>query len=68
MKEFAPIICEAGERGIGSGLERTARWKNNTLAGQNGNTSANNAAPLEGNAANAAQVAKSTAKQVRTML
>jgi len=65
LKEFSSIICEAGERGVGSGLERTARWRN-PPTGQNGNAAVNAiAAPVVGNAANAAEAAKNVAKQVR---
>ncbi len=61
LKEFSSIIREAGERGVGSGLERMARWR---MTGQDRNAVNATTAPLAGNAANAAEVAKGAAKQV----
>ncbi|PPR07227.1 hypothetical protein CVT24_010170 [Panaeolus cyanescens] len=50
IREMAAIVKESGDRGVGSGLERAARWQ------------ASAPAPSTGNAANAATVAKASAK------
>jgi hypothetical protein len=66
LKEFLQIIHEQGEKGVGTGLARNARWTawNPAPGGRDGIIEGETAQPISGNAANAAAVADATAKQV----
>ncbi|KAL6306598.1 hypothetical protein BKA93DRAFT_885233 [Sparassis latifolia] len=68
LRQFQDIIKQEQERGVGSGLERAARWKNPGISGSSEDTSTSTAADREksGNAANAAAVATSQAKKLLT--
>jgi hypothetical protein len=56
IKSFAQIICEQGDRGVGSGLEHSERWK----ATRDKAVSSK----LHGNSANVAHAASSAAANV----
>ena len=66
LKGFAEVLREVGDKGVGSGLERSARWKRNPAPGGRDaeNVDGVDAPTATGNTANAAEVAKSAAKKV----
>lgn len=65
LRGFAEIIRERGEKGIGSGLERAARWRNPAPGGRASDIDGAPAPHLAaGNSENAAAVAGAAAKKV----
>ncbi len=57
LKAFSEIIREQGDKGVGSGKERTERWRNNGVPG-------NEQVPrASGNSANAAEVARTAGQK-----
>jgi hypothetical protein len=67
LQGFAEIIRERGEKGVGTGLERAARWRNPAPGGRSGEIDGISAPTLAaGNSANAAAVADGNAKRVCT--
>jgi len=66
LKEFSQIIHEQGERGVGTGLVRNARWtaRNPAPGGRDGIIEGESLQPISGNVANAAAVADAAAKRV----
>jgi len=69
LRKFNEIIKSQGDRGIGTGLERNARWRNPAPGGRSGIIDGE-AAPsaAAGNSANAAGAAKAAATKVRSEL
>jgi len=69
LREFSKIIHEQGEKGIGTGLVRTARWmapRHPAPGGREGIVDGADAEAISGNAANSAAVASAAAKRVCT--
>lgn len=65
LRGFAEIIRECGDKGVGTGLERSARWRNPAPGGRGGQVNGVVAsAPAAGNSANAAVAADAVAKKV----
>lgn len=66
QKEYSSIIREQGDRGVGTGLERSVRWTRNPAPGGRNADTVDGVAttPITGNAANAAAVATAAAKRV----
>jgi hypothetical protein len=63
LSRFAEIIKQQGDKGIGTGLERSARWRKVT-AGETGETEGPGEPTVTGNAKNAAASAKAAATKV----
>ena len=62
LRRFTEIIKQQGDRGIGTGLERSARWQK--VMTRTGETEASSPS---GNAKNAAVTAKAAATKVRVV-
>ena len=70
LREFSKIIHEQGDKGIGTGLARNARWmapRNPAPGGREGIVNGAGADTISGNSANAAAVASTAAKRVREL-
>ena len=64
QKMLCHFAKQQGDRGIGSGLERSARWRNLTAGAGGGGTESTASAPATGNSKNAAESAKAAATKV----
>lgn len=68
LRGFAEIIRECGDRGIGTGLERSVRWRNPAPGGRNGQIEGEPTPVLAaGNSMNAVVTADAIAKKVRLL-
>ena len=65
IRKFAEIIKQQDDRGIGTGLERSARWISKGSRSEKGTRKSEAIEKTSGNSANAAAVADATASSVR---